>query len=363
VKHSAGLLRVIVVGTGHWAADVHIPGLVKAGATVVAVCGRREERRREVAQRYEIRQQFADWREMLDAVEADAVSICTPNDLHAPISIAAAQKGLHVCCEKPLATSVADARAAWQAARSVVTMVGFSHRFVPSAQLLKEIIDAGELGKIHHIFAHMLQGWLVDPKSPAGWRLNRAQAGGGTLADLGSHLLDIAVWFGGDIARILGRLKTFVAERPLPQGGTTAVDVDDAASALAEFASGATGVFAVSRYVPGSTSTFGLQGVTVAGSKATAIYDPGRPHSLLVAGRGQAFREMDVPQRLQMPSDDLRAELPGAMMGRFVGGAQAGRPVRPDFEDGLRCQILMDAWERSHKAGAWLDVTAISEAG
>lgn len=356
MKQRVKSLRVAVVGTGHWAADVHIPGLKKSGAQVVAVCGRREERRREVAQRYGIPQQFADWHEMIDTVEADAVSVCTPNDLHAPISIAAAQKGLHICCEKPLATTVADARAMWHAARSVTTMVGFSHRFVPSAQFLKEMIDAGALGEIHHVLAHMLQGWLVDPNSPAGWRLNRAQAGSGTLADLGSHLLDIAVWYGGAIARIFGHLRTFVSERPLPQGGKTTVDVDDAASALAEFATGATGVFAVSRYVPGATSTFGTQGVTVAGSKATTMYDPGRPHTLLVAERGQAFREVEVPARLRMASDDLRAELPGAMMGRFVAGAEGGQPVRPDFEDGLRCQILMDAWERSHQAGSWVDV-------
>jgi predicted dehydrogenase len=349
-------LRVAVVGTGHWAADVHIPGLKQAGAEVVAVCGRRDDRRNEVAQRYNIPQQFADWREMLDQAGADAVSVCTPNDLHAPISIAAANKGLHVVCEKPLATNVADARAAWEAARNVVTMVGFSHRFVPAAQFLKEVIEAGDLGQTFHVFAHMLQGWLVDPSAWAGWRLDRAQAGGGTLADLGSHLLDLAAWYGGGIARIFGHLKTFVSERPLPQGGTTAVEVDDAAGALAEFASGTTGVFVVSRYVPGATSTFGLQGVTVAGSKATAMYDPGRMHALLFAERGQAFREIEVPQRLRLGSEDLRAELPRAMMGRFVAGAQARRAVRPDFEDGLRCQMLMDAWERSHQAGAWVEV-------
>lgn len=352
----------MVVGAGHWAADVHIPGLIQAGAQVVAVCARREEHRRQVAERFGIPEHFADWREMLEMVEADAVSICTPNDLHAPISVEAARRGLHICCEKPLATNVADAWAMWQAASRVVTMVGFSHRFVPSARFLKEIIDAGELGEIRHIFAHMLQGWLADPSSPAGWRLNRSQAGGGTLADLGSHLLDIAVWYGGDIARLFGHLKTFVAQRPSAGGGMTVVDVDDAASALAEFATGATGVFAVSRYVPGATSTFGTQSVTVAGSKATATYDPGRPHCLLLAGRGQAFREVPVPDRLRMASDDLRAELPAQMMGRFVSAAASGRRVRPDFEDGLRCQILLDAWERSHEAGAWVDVAPLPEA-
>jgi predicted dehydrogenase len=351
-------LRVAVVGTGHWAADVHIPGLQQAGAEVVAVCGRREERRREVAERYHIPQQYADWREMLDSSSAEAVSVCTPNDLHAPISVAAANKGLHIACEKPLATTVADARAAWQAAREVVTMVGFSHRFVPAAQLLREMIEGDELGRIYHVFAHMLQGWLVDPTAYAGWRLNRAQSGSGTLADLGSHLLDLVVWFGGDIARIFGHLRTFVTERPLAQGGMTKIDVDDAAGALAEFANGATGVFVVSRYVPGATSTFGVQGVTVAGTKATAMYDPGRPHAVLLAERGQGFAEIEVPQRLRMPSDNLRGELPGAMMGRFVEGALARRQVHPDFGDGLRCQILMDAWERSHAAGSWIEVPA-----
>lgn len=354
-------LRVAVVGTGHWAADVHIPGLRAVGAQVVAVCGRRDERRREVARRFGIPQDFADWRKMLDQVEADAVSICTPNDLHAPIAIAAAKRGLHIACEKPLATTVADARAAYDAARAVITMVGFSHRFVPAAQFLKEMIESGDLGHIYHVFAHMLQGWLVNPENPAGWRLDRAQAGGGTLADLGSHLLDLVTWYAGDIARICGHLKTFVSERPAPQGGRVAVDVDDAASALAEFASGATGVFVVSRYVPGASSTFGVQGVTVAGSKATAMYDPGRVHALLVAERGQAFREIEVPARLRLRSDDLRAELPAAMMGRFVAGVQSRQRVRPDFEDGLRAQVLMDAWERSHHAGAWVPVSPLDQ--
>ena len=359
---SVNALRVAVVGTGHWAADVHIPGLQQVGAVVAAVCGRRAERRDEVARRYGIPQQFADWREMLDTVEVDAVSVCTPNDLHAPISIAAAERGFHVVCEKPLATNVPDARAAWEAAQNLVTMIGFSHRFVPAAQFLKEMIEAGDLGEIYHVFAHMLQGWLVDPSAWAGWRLDRAQAGGGTLADLGSHLLDTVVWYGGGIARIFGHLKTFVTERPLPAGGMTTIDVDDAASALAEFESGATGVFVVSRYVPGTTSTFGTQAVTVAGSKATATYDPGRVHAVLVAERGQGYREVEVPARLRLASEDLRAELPGAMMGRFVAGAQENRPLRPDFEDGLRCQILMDAWERSHHAGAWVEAPPMPQA-
>jgi predicted dehydrogenase len=356
-------LRVAVVGTGHWAVDVQIPGLQRAGAQVVAVCGRNDERRRGVAQRFGIAQDFADWREMLEAVQADAVTVATPNDLHAPISVAAAEKGFHICCEKPLATNVADARAAWQGARNLVTMIGFSHRFVPAAQFLKEMLDAGELGEIRHIFAHMLQGGLADPSSPARWRLNRAQAGGGALYDLGSHLLDLVVWYGGDIARMAGHLKTFVAERPLPQGGTTTVDVDDAASALAEFAGGATGTFTVSRYVVGATSTFGTQGVTVAGGKATAMYDPGRMHSLLVASAKGAFREVEAPARLRLASEDLRAQLPGAMMSRFVAGALAGKRVRPDFEDGLRAQILMEAWERSHHAGAWVEVPPLPEVG
>ncbi|UCH33179.1 MAG: Gfo/Idh/MocA family oxidoreductase [Armatimonadota bacterium] len=355
--------RVAVVGTGHWAADVHIPGLISAGASVIAVCGRRDEPRRKVAERYDIPQQFADWQEMLDTSGADGVSVCTPNDLHTPISVAAARKGLHIACEKPLATNVPDARAAWDAARNVVTLVGFSHRFVPSAQLLKEMIEAGDLGEIYHVFAHMLQGWLVDANTPAGWRLNRAQAGGGTLGDLGSHLLDLVVWYAGDIARISGHLRTFVTERPAPDGGTAKVDVDDAASALAEFAAGATGVFTVSRYVCGTTSTFGTQGVTVAGSKGTVMYDPGRVNALLLAERGQAYRQVEVPERLRMPSEDLRAHLPSAMMSRFVGGAQAGTRVRPDFEDGLRCQILMDAWERSHRDGTWIEVPPMPEIG
>jgi len=356
-------LRVMVVGTGHWAADVHIPGLVRSGAQVVAVCGRRAERRREVAERYGIPGQFADWQEMLGAVEAEAVSVCTPNHLHAPISIAAARRGLHVCCEKPLATSAAAAREAWETARGVVTMVGFSHRFVPAAQMLKEMAAGGELGEIRHVYAALLQGWLADPGSAAGWRLDREQSGSGTLGDLGSHLLDLVSWYAGPIARLCGHLNTFVPERPDGRGGVKAVDVDDAGGALAEFASGATGTFAVSRYVLGATSTFGTQGVLVAGSKATAGYDPGRMHALRVAERGGGFREVEVPARLRLGSEDLRAELPGAMLGRFVAGALAGEPVEPSFTDGYRCQLQMEAWEESAREGRWVEVPALPEEG
>lgn len=348
-------VRAVVVGTGHWAADVHIPGLLAAGAEVVAVCGRRPERRAQVAQRYGIPRQFADWREMLDTVEADACSVCTPNDLHAPIAVAAAQRGLHVACEKPLATTVADARAAWQAAEGVVTLVGFSHRFVPAAQLLKEMVEQGELGEIRHVYGHMLQGWLANPASGGGWRLDRAQTGSGTLGDLGSHLLDLVEWFAGPIGRLSGHLRTFVTERPGPDGQMVPVDVDDAAEALAEFAGGATGAFSVSRYVLGSTSTFGTQAVTVAGRLGTAVYDPGRMHSVLVA-TGGSFEEVPVPDRLRLGSDDLRAELPGAMMGRFVGGIRAGKQVHPDFGDGYRCQVLLESWERSHEQGGWVEI-------
>ena len=148
--------------------------------------------------------------------------MCTPGDTHAEIAIAALEAGKHVLCEKPLANTVEEAEAMAAAAdkaaaNGVRSMVGFTYRRVPAIALARQLVAEGRLGTLHHVRAQYLQDWIVDPEAPLSWRLDKSKAGSGALGDIGAHIVDLTQFITGDaIARVAGRLRTFVDERPLP---------------------------------------------------------------------------------------------------------------------------------------------------
>ena len=207
------------------------------------VCGRSAEGAAEAADRLGWQESSDNWRDVIARDDIDVIDICTPGDSHAEIAIAAAEAGKVVFCEKPLANTLAEAEqmlAAVQAA-GVINMLCHNYRRAPAVGLAKRMIDAGEIGEIHHYRGVYLQDWIVDPEAPRVWRLEKAKAGSGALGDIASHSLDLARFLVGEVAEVSGLLKTFVDERPLEDGsGRGAVDVDDAALSLVHFESGAT---------------------------------------------------------------------------------------------------------------------------
>lgn len=342
-------VRLGIVGTGA-IARYHIRSYqATPEAQVVAVCDVLPERAAAVAAEFGIPGVDAGIADLLARPEVDAVSICTPNDSHAPAAIAAARAGKHVLCEKPLALTLAEAEAMLAAAEAagITHMVNFSKRPFPGIVQLKAMLAAGELGEPLQIEASYLQSWLLAPSlggdpSRHVWRLDRRVSGSGVLGDLGSHLIDLAHHLVGPIAQVAGLLEV-KAERSAAGG------LDDNASFLARFASGASGVFACSRVAPGNRDYIRLE---IYGSHGAARFTNARPDVLQVC-LGEANLKYCLWAELPCPLPPAAAP---SLMAAFAHGIAAGLPVTPTFADGLRCQAVLAAVEEAAQAGAWAGV-------
>jgi predicted dehydrogenase len=195
----------------------------------------------------------ADWRGVVRDDAIGLVDIVTPNDLHAEPALAALEAGKHVACEKPLAGTLADARAMRDAAKKYAkkarTFVWFNYRRCPAVALAQRLVASGKLGRIYHVRAHYLQEW-GGPDTPLLWRFQKKIAGSGAHGDLNAHIVDMARFLLGDeVVEVHGAIsRTFIAERVIPGSTKTGKsDVDDAVLFLASFKNGAAASFEASR--------------------------------------------------------------------------------------------------------------------
>ncbi len=235
---NSGKVRVGVVGVG--IGRLHLEGYQKhPDAEIVALADVNEERARQTAKEFNVPQIFADYEKMLKEADLDAISVCTPNSLHAPVAIAAFQAGCHVICEKPIATSAKEGEKMVEAARAAgkIFMMAFNNRFRGDTQVLKKFIDDGVLGDIYYAKT----GWLRRRGIPGigGWFTTKAMSGGGPLIDLGVHVLDLALHLMGNPKPVSAYGSTYAEFGPKMPGGDK-YDVEDLASGLIKFQNGAT---------------------------------------------------------------------------------------------------------------------------
>ena len=225
---------------------------LEAKVSKKVLCGRDEAALKAAAEKFAWEAYETDWRKLILRPDIDAIDITTPSDAHKEIAMAAAQNGKHVFCEKPLALNLSDAREMLECVKKngVKHQIGFNYRFVPAVQLMKNIIEAGQLGNIRHVRASYLQDYIIDPNFPLVWRLRKEICGSGALGDLGAHFIDLARFLVGEFKSVTGMQKTFITSRPLVEemAGLSAsaiegapcgeVDVDDASVFIAEFENG-----------------------------------------------------------------------------------------------------------------------------
>src|SRR3954470_24700729 len=202
------------------------------------LCGRDEASLATMAARWGWEETSTDWRTAIDRKDIDAVDICLPNHLHAPVAIAAAEAGKIVFCEKPLALSASDARKMTEAARGLPTLVWFNYRRVPAVAYARQLIDEGRLGTVFHYNATYKQQWGPDTSRAGTWKMDPAQAGSGVADDLLTHLLDTALYLNGPITDGSALRKTFAPGRT----------IDDAFLATLKFANGSVGQFQSTRF-------------------------------------------------------------------------------------------------------------------
>jgi predicted dehydrogenase len=254
-----GMLGYAFMGKAHSNAFKKLPYMMYPPVAIpelVAIAGRNEEAVIAAAARYGYKRAYTDWRDMLADDEVKLFDNGGPNDTHAEPSIAAAEAGKHVLCEKPLARTAEEAKTMLDAVQKagVKHMVAYNYRFVPAIRQIRELIDSGLLGQIYHWRAVYLQEWIMPHyATPHIWRLDKKVAGSGALGDLGAHIIDLAHYLVGGIKSLKAYAKTFIEERPLPDdpNAMRKVDVDDAFVAACEFENGALGTFEATRFAAG----------------------------------------------------------------------------------------------------------------
>jgi predicted dehydrogenase len=335
------------------------------------ICGRNEADVRDAATSLGWEGYETDYRRLLERDDIGLVDVTTPSNTHHEIAIAALEAGRHVLCEKPLANTVEESRDMLDAARKAgtINMVCFNYRRAPAVQLAKRLIDEGRLGDIRHWRAVYLQDFILNPEFPLIWRLRKEVAGSGALGDLGAHLVDLAHFLVGPISAVVGTAETFIKERPLEgasgDGEMGEVTVDDAAAFLARFENGAIGTFESTRLAPGRKNHNSFE---INGSNGSLVFDLERMNEL------QVYSEEDPPEekgfRTVMVTEPYHPYArawwpPGHILGYehtfvhtvkdLLDGIAVGKSPPPTFEDGYRCQAVLDAVERSLESGTWTE--------
>jgi predicted dehydrogenase len=349
-----------VIGTGAIGQLRHIPAMREAEgfglAELVAICDPSGESLASAGERFGVAARYADYRELIAREDVDVVTIATPNSSHEEIAVAALAAGKHVLCEKPLALGYAAARRMEEAARRSgrKTSVNFRYRWVPSARYMKELVESGEVGDVRQIFMSYFNASVQDPDRPIRWRQTRAE-GGGMFADIGSHMIDLALWLVGPVGRVYVQRRTFTSERPTEAGGRRSVDVDDAATCLIEFASGANGVINVSGMALGRVN---YQRVELYGGKAGVVYEIDRTGDVggdaLQVCFGQAqHRAVGMATARVLPHHH---GTPISCFLDFLRAIHEDREPPVTFADAVRVQEVLEAGELSAQRREWVDL-------
>jgi predicted dehydrogenase len=250
---------------------------------LVSVAGRDEAAVSEAARRYGFDRHVTDWRTLVSDPDVELFDNGGPNNLHADPTIAAAEAGKHVLCEKPLGRTADESYEMWQrvAATGIKHMTAFNYRFVPAVRLARELLEAGELGEILHFRASYLQEWGTTTADA--WRFHREAAGSGALGDLGAHVVDLARYLVGEITSVSALTRTFVEGR----------EVDDAFEAIVEFEGSAVGTIEATRLAPGRKNAFTWE---INGTNGSLAFDLERLNELRHSEGTKGFRTMLVTE-------------------------------------------------------------------
>jgi predicted dehydrogenase len=351
------------------------PAIPHRKVVVDVTDGMAEEARR----RYGFEEASSDWHAVVNRPDIDIVDICTPNNVHAEIAIAAAKAGKHIICEKPLARTVEEARAMNDAVKAagVIHMVAFNYRRTPAVALAKKYIEEGRIGRILNFRGTYLQDWSADPDSPLSWRFQKKIAGSGSVGDIATHVVDLAHYLVGPIAEVSALTTTYNKTRPLQQGGVDKlgaaekakdaergeVDVDDEVVSMLKFENGAIGSLEATRNAYGRNNFITLE---IHGTKGSIHFNYERRDELQVMfaddpADARGFRTVYTGPA--HPYGNGLWPIPGLGIGYsetkivecydFFSAIAKNRLPSPNFEDGLLTELVADALIRSGETGHW----------
>jgi predicted dehydrogenase len=351
-------LRIGVIGTSIYTSNIHLAALSDHQDVVLAaICGRNRSRAQDVADKFQIPEVFTDYQDMIKRGKLDAVIVAAPDDLHYPMTMAALQVGLHVLCEKPMALTANEAGEMLNAAEraKVKHMIEFSWRWMPHYQYLHKLVSDGFVGRGYHFHFRFLGDrgrtpdytWRSDPKHSLG-----------VLGDLGSHMIDLALWMGGDATGVSGNLASF-SKRISPEGKPLTT-TNETALLIIDFASGTQGMIHVST-VAHTAARWREQYVSLHGEAGTLESEwrlRGADQGVILRGSRhdeKDFRTLEVPEEFLQgtesgnPFDVMAKHLVGPKL--FVDAILRDYMPDPSFVQGYKVQQVLDAAIESHVTG------------
>jgi predicted dehydrogenase len=334
------------------------------------VCARNKDKASAFAAQWGYESFETDWKKVVERNDIDAIDICTPNDMHAEIAIAAAEAGKMVLTEKPLSRTLDEGKRMVEAVEKagVKNSVWYNYRRVPAVTLAKQIIDSGKLGKIFHYRANFLQDWTISADVPQGgeglWRMDAAVAGSGVTGDLLAHCIDTAMWLNGGIKDVTAMTETFVKERMHQlTGKMEKVTIDDACSFLCHFDNGSLGLFESTRYARGHKALYTFE---INGEHASIRWDLHDLNRLEYFDHAddsivRGWRSIHVTDGDQPYMD--KWWVPGLSIGYehsfihqaadFLKSLETGTPCAPTFNDALQTQKVCESILESASSGSW----------
>ena len=362
----AGRIRVGIIGMGAWGSRAHLPAFAALpDVDVVAAVDPDERAARAAASAHSIGRVETDaGRLFSDADRLDAVVIATPDDTHRDLTLAAYNAGLHVLCEKPIAYSVSEGEemlaAAEQAGR--VGKIGFLFRHSPVVTRMHELVEQGFVGEVQLFEHNSVNAQFVDPERPLHWKMQRKHADGGVFVEYGAHAIDLALWFGGSISKVVGHGLTLIPERPLAGGGVGQVDVDDIAAWIGEYESGGQALFRSGW----ASLPVGSSGMRIYGSKGTLLWQQvGRTSESLLAVTKEDPEDRTLLE-YSPPYDPAINDGPfplgilfhynRRLAESFIRDIRRGETSWPSFADGLAAQKVLAAIRASLDEERWADV-------
>jgi predicted dehydrogenase len=345
------VVRLGIIGAGGMA-NAHMDRYREIeGCTVAACCDVVPGKAAKFAQDRGVPNSYEDYRAMLDHEALDAVAVVTTDATHAECSLEALGRGLHVLCEKPLATSLEDALRMTEAARASgrINMVNFSYRNSAAVQGAAAAIRAGAIGRVLHVEASYLQSWLVSREwgdwrtgNHLTWRLSTRHGSAGVLGDIGCHIYDMVSYLCGDITEIQCRLRTFSKGEPNEMVGEYALDANDSFVSAVSFSNGAMGAVHSTRWASGQVN-----------SLRARIYGDGGAIDVELDRSWDEYRTCTGQEAIDR--HDWRTEVcppsPNNYK-RFITAIKTGCPDPCDFAVGARVQAYLHYSQESDRLGA-----------
>lgn len=374
-----GLIGCGFMGRTHSNAYNRVPNFfpeLEYRPVLKAVCSRSGDKVRAFAEQWGYESVETDWKKMGSRDDIDAIDICTPNNTHAEIAIAAAKAGKMVLTEKPLARNLSESQQMVEAVEKagVKNTVWYNYRRLPAVTLAKQIIDSAKLGKIFHYRANFLQDWTISADLPQGgeglWRLDAAAAGSGVTGDLLAHCIDTAIWLNGSIKDVSAMTETFIKERVHQlTGKMQKVSIDDACIFHCHFKNGSLGLFESTRYARGHKALYTFE---INGEHASIrwdLHDLNRleyfDHSDESKLRG--WRSIHVTDGDHPYMD--KWWVPGLGIGYehsfihqaadFFKSLETGEPCSPTFKEAFETQQVCEAVLESAATKSWKDTGAV----